>query len=872
VSNGGVGGTAYTATNGALQSASSVQRWSHVINVVDDFGAKGDGVTDDWAAIQKAMGMAASGYCTYTQPTLVVVPWTPANIYRISQAIRRCPWVTLQVESNATTINFDGSAIGTDYTGAFNTSQFPTNGGALSGNIGAGSTLPTLAIAGPIVVGANSVTLSTPSQTSQLAVGDQVDIETTATYAASGATEPVSVKMALIKALPGSGVVSLDRSIDFSSSSVELRKISNLAATAAWPTTAQGLVFWGTHHSGVIGGRWVATSGTPWYQPFDAGGGCLDCVTAPDEVIASQGVGYQNLAQESSFTVRMEQLYQTAVELAYQSTGNTIKIGVIQETGLPATLPMPQWVIGVDEGSHDNTIQVGRIEDYNGDTSSWWAFGGTVTSGGGDVTSTTLYTPAILTAAVNAVGSGFTASATGTMTFSGAGCTTNPVLGVSTSSGGAIASVTKIIVPGVCPTPPSSSSTSWTAGGGITGGSGASFTTTGNPSTTISYTTVGGDTLSSVASAIAALFNANTTFATSGFSALANQANAGAGSILFSNSNAGVPFTTTGAGANSLSAYAPFHDVVKIFDAQHTKIEIGSVTGATITGYGAEITGGSATNEPLTADNSVSIAESSLSWQNGAATISGTGTYRNTIRDGWTHGGVFQPNTYWIQSNAGSNNGFINVQSDSPGGYPWCDKQDLTNSFYNVYTDLTPPRTTTTYNGVISTAGCRYEGSSSYNINKLLSFHGDFAMGNASSTQQQYSATTSSVLGGPEIGDSVSFVLHANLAGTAAVKTGQFSWWCLSMNWSIPAAAVGTVDVIGTFTHPFQNTTDGIVKVYSSAGVTVTYPGSSSPCAFGINNGGAITLNETTGSDILQPVSATIIPYAPTYSTSVARE
>lgn len=85
-------------------------------------------------------------------------------------------------------------------------------------------------------------------------------------------------------------------------------------------------------------------------------------------------------------------------------------------------------------------------------------------------------TVAVAKAAPNAVGSGFGTSVSGTMTWSGAGCTTNPVLNVTTTAGGAISTVSSIGTAGVCATVPSSAATTWTAGGSLSAGTGASFT------------------------------------------------------------------------------------------------------------------------------------------------------------------------------------------------------------------------------------------------------------------------------------------------------------------------------------------------------------------------------------------------------------
>ena len=88
-----------------------------------------------------------------------------------------------------------------------------------------------------------------------------------------------------------------------------------------------------------------------------------------------------------------------------------------------------------------------------------------------------------LTAAtINTGGWGYT-GASGTMTYVGPECpgdgySVPPVLNV-TASGGAITGVTGVATAGLClHGTPGSSSTKWTAGGGLSGGSGASFNVT----------------------------------------------------------------------------------------------------------------------------------------------------------------------------------------------------------------------------------------------------------------------------------------------------------------------------------------------------------------------------------------------------------
>lgn len=74
-------------------------------------------------------------------------------------------------------------------------------------------------------------------------------------------------------------------------------------------------------------------------------------------------------------------------------------------------------------------------------------------------------------------GTGYGASATGTMTWSGSGCNVDPVLNVTSNSSGVITTVNSVTTAGSCVnTLPLATATTWTAGGGLSAGSGAAFT------------------------------------------------------------------------------------------------------------------------------------------------------------------------------------------------------------------------------------------------------------------------------------------------------------------------------------------------------------------------------------------------------------
>ena len=89
---------------------------------------------------------------------------------------------------------------------------------------------------------------------------------------------------------------------------------------------------------------------------------------------------------------------------------------------------------------------------------------------GGDNTYTHNANNVVGNASVYGGGSGYV-GASGTLTWSGGGCSTNPVLNV-TASGGVITGVSSIANGGVCAPWPTISSPNWTPGGGLSAGSG----------------------------------------------------------------------------------------------------------------------------------------------------------------------------------------------------------------------------------------------------------------------------------------------------------------------------------------------------------------------------------------------------------------
>ena len=88
----------YTVQTGPTPStpvALSLQTWFDQWATVKDFGAVGDGVTDDTAAINRAMQQI---YCREINPQIRRALFFPAGVYRITQTIKIPPFATLYGE------------------------------------------------------------------------------------------------------------------------------------------------------------------------------------------------------------------------------------------------------------------------------------------------------------------------------------------------------------------------------------------------------------------------------------------------------------------------------------------------------------------------------------------------------------------------------------------------------------------------------------------------------------------------------------------------------------------------------------------------------------------------------------------------------
>jgi hypothetical protein len=152
------------------------------------------------------------------------------------------------------------------------------------------------------------------------------------------------------------------------------------------------------------------------------------------------------------------------------------------------------------------------------------------------------FTPVILTVG----GSGYGASVSGTLTWNGSGCSVNPVINVSTNAAGTIVAFTGIATPATCGTPPSATAASWTAGGGLSAGSGASVyynTSMGTLPTGVSLASATGGACTG-----SLVANPNTGLTVCTYYALSNGT-----SYQFSATSGGVAINASGSAGTSIS-------------------------------------------------------------------------------------------------------------------------------------------------------------------------------------------------------------------------------------------------------------------------------------------------------------------------------
>lgn len=325
----------------ALDNAFKLGAWYDV--KAPQFGAKGDGSTDDRAAIQAAIDAAhdAGG-------GVVVIPHT-SSYYRIRLALQAKSGVTVIVPNNSTRI-----VCTADGTGA----EWPIYGiWCFGGYISVNYERAPVYAANNVTRGDESVTLTTAADSDNFSVGDVVAVETVSTYTVSTFDKPTWLQMNVVTA-SSSGVVSLRRPIDQTRASVRIR---NLTTNLTFQTSSEadsGYPMKAVRDFALIGGTWENTNAA---APFMGDGGIIDSTVKPHKVVAGEGVAYGNLFAHCQLGENTSIISRNAVEIAYGSHNNVVEVGSITVND-NFTSSDPERLVGINEASHDNVVKIGTLD------------------------------------------------------------------------------------------------------------------------------------------------------------------------------------------------------------------------------------------------------------------------------------------------------------------------------------------------------------------------------------------------------------------------------------------------------------------------------------------------------------------------------
>jgi len=285
------------------------------------------------------------------------------------------------------------------------------------------------------------------------------------TPSASGTVEIVYTGASPVSVIDGQ-TWTLSESLSYSGS---LTNISSLQTAAFWQTAG------GTYISGSYASPSISTSLVRYQQSFVVSNSGANVASAINALLqfnftSGQAVNVTfNIAvpqlelnpniPASVASATTEQLVSSALAngsgSGYSNTSGTMTwngSGCVVNPVLAVTYAAGvATVTGVNNG--------GTCASGNVMTAAAWTAGGGITGGSGFTATVTL---------TNFLGYG--ASQTGTLTWSGAGCSVNPVLNATSGGGGGLVSINSVVTPGSCTTFPTSAAVStWTAGGGLTG-------------------------------------------------------------------------------------------------------------------------------------------------------------------------------------------------------------------------------------------------------------------------------------------------------------------------------------------------------------------------------------------------------------------
>jgi hypothetical protein len=328
------------------------------------FGAKGDGISDDWWAFQQAIDAAAAR----TDGGTVLVSDPPAGPnWRLSQALRMRSRVTLRVPGNSTQIRCTGDA---DTSGAFDPTQgraaslrqWPTYSCVMFGSYESNDymQLP-IDVAQSVFAGAHEVILVSLEAVSRYKAGDVIVIESTSHFdVGKEHLKPTWLQIDRVNDVDALGRrLFLKYPLQVSANAVQVRRLTNTGLhmlNAADSDT--NVPMWASFDAAVVGGSWDAVQS---HAPFMGGGGALDCKLQPYSVNAYTGVGYGNLLARCNLGADEEKIRGVALELALGSHDNMVTLNRVEIAKVLGD-PLPlKWLFGFNEGAHNNTVHIDTI-------------------------------------------------------------------------------------------------------------------------------------------------------------------------------------------------------------------------------------------------------------------------------------------------------------------------------------------------------------------------------------------------------------------------------------------------------------------------------------------------------------------------------